>query len=90
MEVVAHTTPASRQELRNYLRNRRLVSSIHQTITTQALSDLEEALKLLRGVRQEAVAWADHIDAFLAPRIERPTSDSSQMLPGLLDQNWLR
>jgi hypothetical protein len=86
MEVVTHTTPSSRQELRTYLRNRRLVSSIHQTITIQALNDLEEALRLLRGVRQEAIAWSDYIDAFLAPRIESPKPDPPSALPGLLDE----
>lgn len=86
MEVITHTTPSSRKELRTYLRNRRLVSSVHQIITTQALNDLEEALRLLRGVRQEAVAWADHIDAFLAPRIDAPKPDPSLALPGLLDE----
>ncbi len=85
MDVVAHTTPASRQELRNYLRNRRLVGSVHQTITIQALNDLEEALRILRGVRQEAVAWGDHIDAFLTPRICSPKPDPSTALPGILD-----
>jgi hypothetical protein len=50
MEVQAHTTPESRQALRNYLRNRRLTTSIHQTITTQTLNDLEDALRLLQGI----------------------------------------
>lgn len=39
MEVQVHTTPESRQALRDYLRNRRLTTSIHQTITAQTLND---------------------------------------------------
>jgi len=46
MEARAHTTPEDRQALRSYLRNRRLTASVHQTITTQTLNDLEEALCL--------------------------------------------
>lgn len=87
MDVVAHTTPASRQELRTYLRNRRLVGSIHQTITRQALNDLEEALQLLQAVRSIIDVGTTEIDAFLAPRIGKPVLDPSQMIPGLLDQN---
>lgn len=86
MEVIAYTTPSSRQELRTYLRNRRLVGSLHQTITVLALDDLEEALRILRGVRQEAVAWSDYIDAFLAPRIDIPQPDPSSKRPGLLNE----
>lgn len=56
MDVTAHTTPESRRELRNCLRNRRLVGSVHQTITFLALHDLEEALHLLRCVRETARA----------------------------------
>lgn len=57
MDVQAHTTPESRQALRSYLRNRRMTTSIHQTITTQTLNDLEEALGLLRGVHHPSAAW---------------------------------
>src|ERR1035438_4211068 len=49
MDVRAHTTPDDRQALRSYLRNRRLTTSVHQTITAQTLNDLEEALRLLEG-----------------------------------------
>lgn len=86
MDVTAHTTPASRQELRNYLRNRRLVTSIHQTITTQTLNDLEEALRLLRGVQNSPVAWTEEIEAYLSQRLAQPSPDPSTMLPGLFDQ----
>lgn len=88
MDVQAHTTPASRQELRNYLRNRRLVTSIHQIITTQTLNDLEDALQLLQAVRSISDVGIDEIDAFLVPRIGKLTLDPSQMIPGLLDQHW--
>lgn len=35
MEVQAHTTPEARNDLRVYLRNRRLMGSHHQAITYQ-------------------------------------------------------
>lgn len=87
MDITAHTTPESRRELRNYLRNRRLVGSVHQTITFLALHDLEEALQLLQGIRHTSSAWDDEIETFLAPRIETPKPDASSMLPGILDQS---
>ena len=86
MDVTAHTTPASRQELRNYLRNRRLVTSIYQTITTQTLNDLEEALRLLRGVQHAPGVWTDEIEAYLSPRVGQVFPDPSAMLPGLFEQ----
>jgi len=85
MEVQAHTTPDSRQVLRSYLRNRRLTTSIHQTITTQTLNDLEEALRLLRGVHQPSEAWVDEIEAFLAQRAPSPAARNATALPGLLE-----
>src|ERR1035438_9704419 len=66
MEVQAHTTPESRQALRNYLRNRRLTTSIHQTITTQTLNDLEDALPLLQGTPHPSEAWTEEIENFLS------------------------
>lgn len=66
MEVLAHTTPESRQALKEYLRNRRLTTSIHLTIATMALSDLEEALHLLTGIHHPNATWADEVEAFLA------------------------
>ena len=64
MDVRVHTTPEDRQALRAYLRNRRLTTSIHQTITTQTLNDLEEALRLLDGIRHPSEAWVDEVEAF--------------------------
>ena len=85
MEVRAHTTPEDRQSLRNYLRNRRLTTSIHQTITTQTLNDLEEALRLLRGVQHPSEAWVDEVEAFLEQLTPRPSPRNATALPGLLD-----
>ena len=85
MEVQVHTTPESRQALRDYLRNRRLTTSIHQTITTQTLNDLEEALRLLRGVQHPSEAWVDDVEAFLDQLIPRPSPRNATALPGLLD-----
>ena len=85
MEVQAHTTPESRQALRSYLRNRRLTTSIHQTITTQTLNDLEEALRLLKGVHHPSEAWMEEIEAFLEKRVPSPTQYNATALPGLLE-----
>jgi len=85
MEVQVHTTPESRQALKNYLRNRRLTTSLHQTITTQTLNDLEEALQLLRGVQHPSEAWVDQVEAFLDQLIPRPSPRNATALPGLLD-----
>jgi len=85
MDVQAHTTPESRQALRSYLRDRRMTTSIHQTITTQTLNDLEEALRLLRGVHHPSEAWVDEIEAFLAKRAPSPAPRNATALPGLLE-----
>jgi hypothetical protein len=85
MEVQAHTTPESRQVLRRYLRDRRMTTSIHQTITTQALNDLDDALRLLRGVHHPSEAWVDEIEAFLAQRAPSPAPRNAIALPGLLE-----
>lgn len=85
MEVRAHTTPEDRQALRSYLRNRRLTTSVHQTITTQTLNDLEEALRLLRGVQHPSEAWVDEVEAFLDQLIPRPSPRNATALPGLLE-----
>jgi len=87
MEVQVHTTPESRQALRDYLRNRRLTTSIHQTITAQTLNDLEEALRLLRGVQHPSEAWVDDVEAFLDQLIHRPAPRNATALPGLLDRS---
>jgi len=97
MEVQAHTTPESRQALRSYLRNRRMTTSIHQTITTQTLNDLEEAIRLLRGVQHPSEAWVEEIEAFLAERASGPNpgmdgraGNIDVVVPKLLDELLLR
>ena len=87
MEVQAHTTPESRQALRSYLRDRRMTTSIHQTITTQTLNDLEEALRLLKGVHHPSEAWLEEIEAFLEKRVPSPSPNHATALPGLLEGN---
>jgi len=85
MDVRAHTTPEDRQALRDYLRNRRMTTSIHQTITTQTLNDLEEALRLLKGVHHPSEAWLEEIEGFLEKRSPLPATYSATALPGLLE-----
>lgn len=86
MEVHFHTTPAMRQELRQYLRNRRLVTSIHNTIMAHTLNDLEDALRLLRqGLDHPCAEWIDEVEAFLEQRTPAPAQDPAHALPGLLD-----
>jgi len=85
MEVQAHTTPESRQALRTYLRNRRMTTSIHQTIATQTLNDLEEALRLLGGINHPSEAWGEEIESFLAQRAPSPVPRNATALPGLLE-----
>ena len=85
MDVQAHTTPESRQVLRSYLRDRRMTTSIHQTIMTQTLNDLEEALRLLKGVHHPSEAWVDEIETYLAQRAPSPVPRNATALPGLLE-----
>lgn len=85
MDVQAHTTPESRQSLKEYLRNRRMTSSVHLTIATMALSDLEEALHLLRGFQHPNATWADEVEAFLARCASSPAPNRAWALPGLLE-----
>ena len=85
MEVQDHTTPETRQALRSYLRNRRLTTSVHQTITAQTLNDLEEALRLLKGVHHPSEAWVEEIEAYLAKRVTIPSPNPDWALPGLLE-----
>lgn len=87
MEVQAHTTPESRQELRNYLRNRRMTTSIHQTITMQTLNDLEEALKLLQGVQHPSEFWMEDIEAYLDRRLTRRLGSEGTPLPGIGEED---
>jgi len=84
MDVQAHTTPESRKALRNYLRQRRMTTSIHQTISMQTLNDLEEALRLLKGVRESPEWWREEVDAFLAQREPAAVRGGGTPLPGLL------
>ncbi len=83
MEVQAHTTSESREALRNYLRQRRLTSSIHQTITVETLNDLEEALKLLKAVSESPDWWKEEIAAFLAKCLLPKPQINGMPLPGL-------
>jgi len=85
MDVQLHTTPESRQALKEYLRNRRMISSVHLTMALVALGDLEEALHLLRGIEHPNATWADEVDRFLAKCAAVPVSNPSLPLPGLLE-----
>lgn len=85
MDIQAHTTPETRDDLRVYLRNRRLMASHHQAVTYQTLCDLEEALRLLRGVQHPSEAWIEEVEAFLVLRLGKPPASQSQGLPGLLE-----
>lgn len=62
-----------------------MTTSIHQTITTQTLNDLEEALRLLKDVRHPSEAWVDEIEAFLAQRAPSPAPSIAAASPGLLE-----
>lgn len=85
MDRRAHTTPASRQVLREYLWNRRLTGSVHQATTSLALDDLDEAMRLLRGVNHPSVTWAEEIEAFLAQTDPRSEVKPSTPLPVLVN-----
>ncbi len=85
MEVQAHTTPESRQALRKYLRDRRMTTSVHQTITMQTLNDLEEALRLLQGVQHPSESWAGEIEAYLEQRLAKRPRPQGTPLPGIAE-----
>jgi len=85
MEVHAHTTTESRRTLRNYLRQRRLTTSIHQTITVQTLNDLEEALHLLNSILRSPDDCREEAERFLETRIPHPPRQSGTPLPGILE-----
>ncbi len=85
MEVQVHTTPETRQALRSYLRDRRMTTSFHQTVTALTLSDLEEALRLLQGIQHPSEAWTDEVEAFLDRTLCKPAPNPAWALPGLLD-----
>ena len=72
MDVIAHTTPDNRRMLRDYLRNRRLTTSLHNTLMTLVLNDLEEALRLLEGIHHPSAEWSDRVEAFLIQRVPPP------------------
>lgn len=85
MDIQAHTTPESRKVLRTYLSNRRLTTSLHNAIILQALTDLEESLRLLRGIHHPSAEWSEEVETFVALRAPTPFPDPSLALPGLLD-----
>lgn len=71
MRVDSHTTPDTRRQLREYLRDRRLTASVHHRIATQTLSDLEVALRLLADGVDPSSGWSDQARAFLAELTQR-------------------
>lgn len=83
MDVQAHSAPESRQAPRNYLRNRRLTTSIYQTLTAQTLNDLKEALRLLSGAQHPFEPWAVEVDHFLNRLIPNSAPRNATALPGL-------
>ena len=85
MDGQNHTTIESRQALRTYLRNRRLTTSVHNSIILQALTDLEESLRLLRGIHHPSPEWSEEVESFIALCAPSPSPDHSLALPGLLD-----
>lgn len=90
MDANAHTTPEARNALMKYLRDRRMTTSIHQTITVQALNDLDEALRLLRGAREGSEAWLGETEAFLAKVTPCKQAVGALPLPGLLEGSLWR
>lgn len=85
MDVRAHTTPDSRKVLRDYLRHRRLTTSLHGTLMAMTLNDLEEALRLLEGIHHPSAGWSEEVESFLVKRVPPPPGpDPSWALPGLL------
>jgi hypothetical protein len=64
-----------------------MTTSIHQTITTQTLNDLEEALRLLKGAHHPSEALLEEIEAYLGKRVPSPLPSPATALPGLLDGN---
>lgn len=83
MDSQGHTTPASRQALREYLWNRRLTGSVQQATTSLALNDLDEAMRLLRGVNHPSAAWAEEVEVFLARTDSRSDVNPQSPLPDL-------
>ncbi len=83
MDIQAHTTPETRRLLRDYLRSRRLTTSVHNTLMSQTLLDLEEALRLLKGIHHPSAAWTEEIEGFLEKRAPPPAPDPAWALPGL-------
>lgn len=85
MQIQVHTTPETRQVLRSYLRNRRMTTSVHQTITALTLNDLEEALRLLQGIQHPSEAWTEEVEVFLTSTLEKPSPNPAWALPGILE-----
>lgn len=84
MDVIKHSTPDSRRDLKDYLRNRRLSGSLHLTTARMALADLDTAIALLKGLRHPSAGWAEAVEGFLGEVAPEPAPDPSQALPGLL------
>ena len=85
MEVMVRTTQESRQALRSYLRNRRMTTSFHQTLTALTLNDLEDALGLLQGIHHPSEVWTKEIEAFLSKTMGTVPQDPASARPGLLE-----
>ena len=71
MHLEAHTTPDTRRQLRDYLRDRRLTASVHHRIATQTLTDLEAALRLLADGVDPSSGWPDQAREFLSELTDR-------------------
>lgn len=65
MQIQAHTTPDTRRQLRDYLRDRRLTGSVHHRIAAQTITDLEAALRLLADGVHPGSGWSDQVREFL-------------------------
>jgi hypothetical protein len=61
-----------------------MTTSIHQTITTQTLNDLEEALRLLEGIHHPSATWTEEIEIFLSRRVTSPLKMTALAKHGLL------
>lgn len=84
MDVLPHTTPESRQALKEYLRNRRMTSSVHLIIASVVVEEFEEALHLLRGIEHPNATWVDEVERFLTTRGTSQLAKQGPALPGLL------
>ncbi|MBP1628680.1 MAG: hypothetical protein H6Q00_3155 [Holophagaceae bacterium] len=85
MRQSIQTTPESRAALRRYLQTRMMTKSMPQVLTFMALSDLEEALRLLEGAGDPTGGWQADVAGFLGRCVPGCPSQGQQPLPGLLD-----